>query len=764
MATGTNAQATNPPSPPYLIEIVGPSASGLKVNYLTEPPVNNEETPEEEPQEEDVSVPSGSTAETSLTSGTGTSPESGTSGSTGAGAPKEDPAASTKIPAFLNKSEAEVRSTYPTGTVYPEAAGTGGTGSIDTTTGDDTGSSTQLDGSGEVPLDPRLIYLVSELDNSVIYSFTSKDSVMAPLSDGFVVKNPKDPNSVISANDSRYTADDAKSLTEFYGVPSIMNYNAYINIQAAGGKNGNKFLIDRENQPKFYEFSGGGIQNAETPGTNDITVTALVNWAQQDRNQKFPYKYQDFVYLKWWKKIPLNYMITLRRYPAPTIDSVGSAEEAKGQVAKDKLLPVATAITFLGEETGNKISTILGPIEAGLRWKDIKADVHEVSFNGSKASADSPAPGLAKVLGLINNGPGGANPKVDNGTPLDPYNNGPYANKVLGPVTVIDQVQARDRGVNFKHELNLIFEYSARSIGGINTKAAMLDIIGNLMILTYNEAQFWGGMNRYMPMGQGGDLDPFLGGPAGRSAWLNGDPEGFFKAVGDQFTKAFDTLGDVFNKFFEDPIGGLKDLAGKGMQTYMKLNTTAAKGQMQGIHSLLTGAPVGEWHVTVGNPMNPMMMIGNLVCHGIKIEFNDELGPDDFPTELKATIQLEHGMARDRSGIESMFNRGQGRLYSLPKGYEESLSSVNMTAVDKTTGKDYGANPSEVETTKKSTPGASNKNSRPVSNASRRSPSSGDPGIIDGIFGYYKQSFVPRVKSTASAIYSHGVKFVQKNT
>ena len=87
-----------------------------------------------------------------------------------------------------------------------------------------------------------------------------------------------------------------------------------------------------------------------------------------------------------------------------------------------------------------------------------------------------------------------------------------------------------------------------------------------------------------------------------------------------------------------------------------------------------------------------------------------------------------------------------------------------MTAVDKTTGKDYGANPSEVETTKKSAPGASSKNSRPASNVSRRSPSSGDPGIIDGIFGYYKQSFVPRVKSTASAIYSHGVKFVQKNT
>lgn len=761
MATGTNAQATNPPSPPYMIEIVGPAGKGVQYNYLYPPPEVNQEQPpvEEAPNESGVSVPEGNTAEETVASATGTSPETGTSGSTGAGTPAPDPARSFKIPGSVPRSEADIRGSYPAGTVFPEVTGTGGTGNVSTTNGDQTGT-TFSDDSGQVPLDPRLVFLVSELDNTVVYSFTSKDSLQAPLVDGFVVKDPSDSANQISANDPRFTSADAKKMTEFYGVPSIMNYNAYINIQSAGGKAGNKFLIDRENQPRFYEFSGGGIQNAERQDTKNLTVTAIVEWSEQDRNIKFPYRYQDFVYLKWWKKIPLNYMVTLRRYTAPCIDSVGSAEEARGEISKDKLLPAATAITFLGDDAGNKLSTIVGPIEAGLKWKDVKADVWEVSFNGSRASADSPAPGLAKVLGLVTKGAAGAKATPDNGTPLDPYNNGPYANKIIGPVTVIDAVKARERGVNFKHDISLVFEYSARSIGGINTKAAMLDIIGNLMVLTYNEAQFWGGMNRHMPMGQGGDLDPFLGGPAGRSAWLRGDPEGFFKAVGDQFLSAFDVIGDMFNKFFEDPIGGLKDLAGKGMSTYMKLNTTSAKGQMQGIHSLLTGAPVGEWHLTVGSPLNPMMMIGNLICTGIKIEFGEELGPDDFPTELKATITLEHGMARDRAGIESMFNRGQGRLYSLPKGYEESLSSANMTAVDTSTGRDYGQNPNEAAKYKEDTASKSVviKNSR----GNRRRPSgTSEPGIVDGITGYWKQSFVPRLKSTATAIYSMGVKYTE---
>jgi len=755
---GTSAQASNPPSPPYLIEIVGSTPAGLNVNYLSPAPeVYNNAPDTRSTNIKGISIPTGTVAEISQA----------------IGGIKQTGAVSTpstvKTPAILTRTEADVRSSYPTGTVYPDTTSIGGIGGVSTITGDVAASGVGgLNyGANEVPLDPRLVYLVSETDNSVIYSFTSKEDIQAPLIDGFIVKDPADGKTLISANSNKFSVDDGRKLTEFYGVPSIMNYNAYINIQAAGGKAGNQFLIDRENQPRFYEFSGGGIQNTETSHKGDLTVKGLVEWSNQGNNYKFPYRYQDFVYLKWWKKIPLNYMITLRRYPAPCLDSVGSAEDARGEISKDKTLPVATAVTFLGEETGNKISSIIGPIEAGLKWKEIKADVWEVNFDGQRARADSPAPGLAKLLGLVTKGAVGAKPQLDNGTPLDPYNNGPYANKVLGPVTVIDSTRARDRGVTFKHDLSLVFEYSARSIGGINTKAAMLDIIGNLMILTYNEAQFWGGMNRYMPMGQQGDLDPFLGGPAGRSAWLNGNPEGFFKVVADQFASAAQVIGDAFNKFFDDPVGGLKELAGKGASAYMKLNTAGAKGQMQGIHTLLTGAPVGEWHVTVGNPMNPMMMIGNLICTGIKLEFSDELGPDDFPAELKATISLEHGMPRDRAGIESMFNRGQGRLYSLPKGYEESLSSVNMTAVDATTGKDYGANPNEAAKLKGSngTNSSSGQGGTPSTSpnsntaAKRTSPLSGDPGVIDGIYGYWKQSFVPRIKSTTSAIYSHGVKF-----
>lgn len=608
-------------------------------------------------------------------------------------------------------------------------------------------------GDTEVPLDPRLIYVVGD-DGSVVYSFTNTPSIQAALVDGFVVKGPDDK--LTSASSSKVSASEANKYTEFWGVPSLMNYNAYINLQAAAGKQGNQYLIDRENQPRFYDVTSQGTVKGENQSSmGELSVTELVNWCQQPENTKFPYKYQDFVFLKWWKKIPLNYMITLRRYTFPVLDSVGSAEEARGKVDIKRLTPAATAITFLGEDPGNKISSILGPIEAGLKWKEVKADVWEVSNSGSPGNPDSPLPGLAKALGFLTGGADALNPS-DGGPPPDPYSNGPYANKILGPVTVIDRTQARERGVSFKHEISLVFEYSARSIGGINSKAALLDILGNLMILTYNEASFWGGMNRFMPQGAGGALEPFLGGNEGRAAWLQGNPDGFFKALSEQFTTALKNFGDVFSKFLDDPVSGLQSIATGAASSYMKLSSGGSKGFMQGIHSILTGAPVGEWHLTVGNPLNPMMMIGNLICTGIKLEFNDELGPDDFPTELKATITLEHGMPRDRAGIESMFNKGRGRMYSLPKGYEDTFSSTQQTAVDPSTG-----NGNNVGTAQANRNGE-NRGKSSEGGGRGYNPLLGDPQEVNNIFGYYKQSTAPKVKSVLNAVYSHGVKYIDK--
>lgn len=79
--------------------------------------------------------------------------------------------------------------------------------------------------------------------------------------------------------------------------------------------------------------------------------------------------------------------------------------------------------------------------------------------------------------------------------------------------------------------------------------------------------------------------------------------------------------------------------------------------------------------------MNPIAMIGNLICKGVDIKFGDEMGWDDFPTEMTITIMLAHAMDRDMDGISSIFNRGAGRIYVLPDWARTSADRV--TKVDK---------------------------------------------------------------------------------
>lgn len=423
----------------------------------------------------------------------------------------------------------------------------------------------------------------------------------------------------------------------------------------------NKLLRDTGDRP-WYDVDG----YAKEPTTSNI-----IRWSEE--NDKFrtkPYKFTDFVFCKYWNKIPNNYMMTLRRFAYPVWDNMQFPGNHTGEVRF--YTPIAQAITYMGEATGNTISNIL-KFNAKLNWTELTAKVHEVSQQQPGADG-GPASGLAKILGVLTGGADFDSIRRGGNEPPDPYTNGPYANRVLGPVNRIDKVKHRDTGLGFQQSFNLVFEYVARPINGVNTKAAMLDILANMLLLTYAEAAFWGGSHRFT----GGRAQyPFLGGAAGMKAWHAGDGAGFFQAVTDQFAGAAQELGSIFNSFLANPIEGLKSLAAGGAKLGIAKQLANKKVQLQGLPALLSGSPVGEWHLTIGNPFNPMLMIGNLVCEGVDIEFGEELGPDDFPLEMKVTIKLEHAMARDKAAIESMFNRGSGKIYTLPDDLQKEMDKTS---------------------------------------------------------------------------------------
>jgi len=481
------------------------------------------------------------------------------------------------------------------------------------------------------------------------------------------------------------------------GTPSLFNQYAMVvfpslGAAAAGSKTSsyNK-LVDGGISIPSFSTQGARISlpgNRFSPSFKQSipSISMLVEDPENQLSNKTPYNYTDFLYCKYVGKIPNNQLITLRRYPAPTFDNLavpgqnpGDPKEPIKPGMKDaevdtqpEFFPIAQAVTWFGEETGNKLSELLS-FGVSMNWKLIESEVNTAAGN-EQGSEDSPAPAVAQFLGILT---GQVNtPFATANSQYDPYNGGPYSHRVYGPVNVIEKTYKRDRGLDFKQSMTLNFEYELKSIGSINPKAAMLDLMSNMLALTYNNAAFWGGANRYFPQKP---TYPFLGGKEGMNAWYRGEPAQFAKAVGKQMTSAGSAIADTLAKLAEDPIGELKKLAGGAAKLGMIAMGKGRAPAIVAMKALLTGEPIGEWHMVIGNPYKPIAKIGNLICTESKFQFNDIIGADNFPTELKVSITVEHGRPRDAGDIQSMFNEGQGRIYYPAKGVGELLNASSST-------------------------------------------------------------------------------------
>ena len=94
------------------------------------------------------------------------------------------------------------------------------------------------------------------------------------------------------------------------------------------------------------------------------------------------------------------------------------------------------------------------------------------------------------------------------------------------------------------------------------------------------------------------------------------------------------------------------------------------------------------WHVTIGNPLNPIACIGNLFVSDVKMQTLGPLGLDDFPTELKVIVSLSHARPRDSVNIQKMFTKGGMSIYiPMLSGVENTF--YRSAELKKGTDNDY---------------------------------------------------------------------------
>lgn len=434
-------------------------------------------------------------------------------------------------------------------------------------------------------------------------------------------------------------------------------------------------------------------ENSQTPrlksvfSTNTVenpTVSTILNWGKTaEKNPFAAYSVSDFLFCKYYGLIPNNRLLTLRRYSIPVEDNLKIADD------KTPLVPIAQAVSWFGQETNNQLKSIL-KLDWGLNWKWLPATTVE-DIQGNELTAED-------ILAQI----GASDPKIasilksqllsDRGTTdmqaltgfekeiqgyiKKSYTTGPYWNRILGPVNVINETQIRDRGMKRQNPFTLEFHYSLRSYKNINPKVAFLDLLSNFMSLTYNSAPFWGGGFRYFKKpgialnglpGQAefekGEIlkgfQEMLKGLMARIKYNNQDLKVFLNEIQSYVTDgvtldAVSKIGDpnsVGDNVLSRRIDALlAPIAGKLMRAPIAYR------------SILDGRAIGEWHLTIGNPMNPIAVMGNLVVSKVEMVVGETLGLDDFPTEYTFKVTLDHGRPRAKQDIESIFNLGGGAI------------------------------------------------------------------------------------------------------
>lgn len=505
-------------------------------------------------------------------------------------------------------------------------------------------------------------------------------------------------------------------------------FNPYYTIGTAGIAPRVPLLDTSKHQDELKSIAHNGQELKKnliinTP-TDDCSISTLVTLSKYPNSPlgNARYKYSDFMYCKDVGKVSNNHLITLRRFLSPVADNIFEATNRPDKASNVEYAgDVGRLITWFGTDD-NKLEDIL-KYTYKATWKELEAKRQELPseetnpergmlggfanlFNPSyqQAVASGRAPSaLNLILGsdasdaIYTDAPYKDNPVV-NGAMYD-------KNKVYEQKDAIRSTHIYDGSLEFNHSFTLNFSYKLRGYDNINPKSAFLDLLGNIMAVTYKFGTFWPGEQR------------IIGAPQNTAGWNKA--QAFSKKVLDSGETFITSLmsGSSFGDSTKALIGNLGQALGsigieggsitellqsagsKFAENFKNNQVSALKGLLQNqmgrpaiyaFDSLLTNDNVGTWHVTIGNPLNPIIAMGNLIIDNVELSHSGPLGLDDFPTELKVSITLKHATPRDSVDIQRMYTQGRTAIYS-------KLSNAHN--INRNSGLAYSATGKSKETT-----------------------------------------------------------------
>lgn len=479
-------------------------------------------------------------------------------------------------------------------------------------------------------------------------------------------------------------------------VPSL--FNPSYGVQVKGICPNVPLVYDKE------EDINSGLLGAED--LNNCTVHELCSLSLSDKSilGRAKYKYSDFMFCKDLGKVANNHLVTLRRFDKPVGDHIfeftNKNYRNNGDYDFDVSGEVGRLVSWFGTDD-NRLEDILHynyyatwqPLNSKIDPVNSLEDDKERGLIGMIANSVNPAyndlvskgwAGAQSLWGAIGSSLGIGSLERGDKNPLRNYDN----NKVYTPLNTIQDTNVYQGKLVYNQEITLNFSYVARQYDNINQKSAMLDLLSNILTVTYKSGKFWGGSRK------------MIGPSSNTSVWKKSNAlitnaydslGGFMKSLASGSLSFGDILGSIGGAV-SSIWGSVKSAASSIVSSLTDKNksvtqqlasalqsldnsthfSSALKGMLEAqlgrpsiyaLDSLLSGDNVGLWHLTIGNPKNPIASIGNLILTNASITQSGPLGIDDFPTEIKVSITLKQARSRDLSEISRIYTKGTKTIY-----------------------------------------------------------------------------------------------------
>lgn len=555
------------------------------------------------------------------------------------------------------------------------------------------------------------------------YRFTYKQPVVQFVGEGKDMSetgsNNANPQAGQPNNASNNDTNKNLIITQNKTVPSL--FNPLYTIQLIGLTENVPLMNNILSKSTVDDYDLMGDKTTSTGYLGDCSIKELVRLSHLKNSilGNAKYRYADFMFCRDVGKIPNNRLITLRKFSTPIGDNIfrysSLLKKNDFNNGYNFMTPsdIGRMVTWLDDED-NKIESIMH-YNYHATFKSLDAELNYI-----KSEDDDPERGILGMIGnsmsanynqMGNAGFTGNHNIVSSALSRFRFGNinlgkgGQYEghqiitqqydnHKIYTPKNTIQSTHIYEGKLLFEQSFSLTFNYKLRGYDNINPKSAMLDLLGNILATTYTQGKFWGGENRIVgPQGNKAPyhianslIDQSFGAVGGFfSQFANGtlDISNVLASVGS----AISSFGNEVMSWVKSMVdkgakGALQELVSKGIALDKKLGiSNQVKGQLKNalgrpalyaMNSLLPGGNTGLWHVTIGNPKNPIAAIGNLILDDAEITHHGALGIDDFPSELKVVVKLKHAKPRDMVDIARMYTKGVSGFYNQPVNHPVS--------------------------------------------------------------------------------------------